>query len=435
VEIRLREVFRLKTERLYWSDPMGREFEARIVEIARLQGSRIGLILDRTLFHPEGGGQPADRGFLTLLSEEAVALFGRSDLGVQEVYEEGERIVHIISAERFPDCLPPDVPQAPEGGWPVKGAIDWEYRFDLMQQHTGQHILSRAFEELASARTVGFHLGKDYVSIDLSIGSLSDGQRDKVEERANQVVFQDLPVTGREYPKGRLPEGVRSRFQIDAESIRIVSVGDYDLCPCGGTHVTSTGQVGLIKINQVDRAHGGVRVIFRCGRRALTDYREKERLLGQASSALSVPPGDVPRAVEQALARLRDAEKELQDVREALLDSEIETRLRALSGSGEPFTVQVFETLEGDRLKYAARKMSESLGKITVCAALAPKFSAVVISPAGAPDAREVLSRISARWGGRGGGTPSFAQLGAKEPLVAASQAVKSSIEEILRSL
>lgn len=429
-----KEVFLLKTERLYWEDPLGRDFEARILEVIE-SGGRLGVFLDRTLFHPEGGGQPADKGFLTLLSGEAVVAFGRNDLKIEGVIEEGERVLHLLSGEVFADRLPHRLPEVPEGGWAVRGTIDWEHRFDLMQQHTGQHILSRAFEELLDARTVGFHLGKDYVSIDLDIPALSDEARDRVEDRANQVVFQDLPVSGREYPKDQLPGGIRARFNIDAENIRVVSVGEYDACPCGGTHVVSSGQVGLIKVNEVDRAHGGVRVLFRCGKRALIDYREKERLLGQAASALSMPLGDVPQAVQSTLARLRDLEKDLEEAHEAVLDFQVESRLRALSESGESLVVEAFESLASDRLKYAAKKISESSGKLTVCYSLSPRFSVVVISPSNSPDARDVVSKISSRWGGRGGGTPGYAQLGSKEPLAASSEAVTSSIREIVQKL
>ncbi len=366
------------------------------------------------------------------MSDEAVVAFGRNDLEIDDVIEEGERILHLIGGEVSAERLPHGLPKAPEGGWPVRGKIDWDYRFDLMQQHTGQHILSRAFEELLDARTVGFHLGKDYVSIDLDMPALSEEQRDRVEDRANQVVFRDLPVTGREYPKDELPGDIRTRLPIGAENIRVVSVGGYGSCPCGGTHVLTTGQVGIIKINQVDRAHGGVRVIFRCGSRALYDYREKERLLGEAAAALSRPLGDVPPAVQSALARLRDLERELEEAGQTVLDFQIESRLRAWSQSGEPVVVEAFDSLGSDRLKYAARKLSESSGKLTVCFSRAPRFSVVVMSPSGSHDARAVISMIASNWGGRGGGTAGYAQLGSKEPLNIPDEEVIARIRALL---
>ena len=214
-----------------------------------------------------------------------------------------------------------------------------------------------------------------------------------MEDRANQVVFQDLPVSGREYPKDQLPGGIRARFNIDAENIRVVSVGEYDACPCGGTHVVSSGQVGLIKVNQVDRAHGGVRVLFRCGKRALIDYREKERLLGQAASALSMPLGDVPQAVQSTLARLRDLEKDLEEAHEAVLDFQVESRLRALSESGESLVVEAFESLASDRLKYAAKKISESLGNSPSVTLYPPGFR-LLLYRLPIPPMPDVVSKI-----------------------------------------
>ena len=142
----------------------------------------------------------------------------------------------------------------------------------------------------------------------------------------------------------------------------------------------SSGQVGLIKVNQVDRAHGGVRVLFRCGNRALSDYREKERLLSQAAGVLSMPLGDLPSAVQSTLARLRDLEKELEEACQMVLDSQIERRLRAFSESGEPVVVEAFEPLRPDRLKYAARKLSEASGSTHRPLFRAPRFSVVDVA-------------------------------------------------------
>ncbi len=193
--------------------------------------------------------------------------------------------------------------------------------------------------------------------------------------------------------------------------------------------------MGLIKINQVDRAHGGVRVVFRCGNRALLDYREKERLLGQAAGILSVPFTAVPQAAESALLRLRDVEKELEEAREAVLDFQIDERARAVTEKGESVVVEVFELLPPDRLKYAAAKLSKHSGKPTVCFSRSPRFSVVVVSPSGTPDARDVISKIASAWGGRGGGMPTLAQLGSKEPLAAPDDAVVASIKEIVSSV
>jgi alanyl-tRNA synthetase len=423
------EVWLLDTRRLYWEEPFSSEFEARMVGAVDLEGC-IGVILDATLFHPEGGGQPSDRGNLSLLSGDAVAAFGQSDLEVVDVRVVDGGIIHLLSTSMSAAGFPNGIPAVPAGGWKLKGKIDWDFRFDLMQQHTGQHILSRAFEEILDAHTVGFHLGKDYVSIDLDIQSLSAADKERVEERANRIVFAGLPVTAKDYAKGELPAEIRTRLPIDAERVRVISVGDFDACACAGTHVTNSGQVGLIKVNLVDRAHGGVRVIFRCGKRALADYAEKENVLAEVGGLLSVGAAAVPATVSAMVQRGREMEKELEEAKKTILDYEIEGRIRVARDSGEHVLVEVFDSLAPDHLKVAARKLSESSGKLTVCFSREPRFSAVIASPEGGADARVILSRIAARWGGRGGGTPGLAQLGSKEPLTVPDADAIAGIKE-----
>lgn len=415
----------LETKRLYWEEPLETSFRGRIVGTREVDG-RAGVVLDRTLFHPEGGGQPADRGHISLLSDEAAVLFGRGDLGVVGAIDGGSEIVHLLDVPVPASGLP----EMPAGGWEIKGFIDWDYRFDLMQQHTGQHILSRAFEEILGARTIGFHLGKDYVSIDLDIQAVSDALREQVEDRANEVVFRGMAVTAKDYAKNDLPTEIRTRLPIEAERVRVVSVGEFDACACSGTHVVNSGQVGLIKVNRIDRAHGGVRVIFRCGKRALSDYRMKERLLYSVAAALSVGEADVPQAVESVLQRSRELEKDLEEARETALELQVERRAQAARERGEAVIVEAFGSLAPDRLKFAARRLGEASGKLTVCFSREPRFSAVVVSPAGSADARDIVSKIALRWGGRGGGSPGLAQLGSKEPLAVPDDDVIAGVKE-----
>lgn len=437
------------TRRLYWEEPLESRFSAHITRFVR-KGADAGVVLDRTLFHPEGGGQPCDTGFLSLLDSGLAVALGRSDLPVAKVEEDGPDIVHILDAASmtgFDARVLDRLPGTPEGGWAVDGTIDWSLRFDLMQQHTGQHVLSRAFEETAGAPTVGFHLAKDYCSIDLDIANLSPEGVAKAEDRANQVVFQDVPVVAREYAKGELSPDLRMRFQIESDLVRVVYVGQFDACACGGTHVTSSGQIGLIKVNQTDRAHGGVRVVFRCGWRALADYRDRQNALDGAARALSQAPQAVPEAARALVDKVQALQDLLDEAQESLLEFEIESRLRD-AAEGEPGpVVAAFPGRSPEQLKVAAKRLCESSGRLTVCFAREPRFSAVVICPPSAgpaqgkvsvsapADARAVVSAIAAAWGGRGGGTPQMAQLGSKEPLVADDRAVEEDIRRICREM
>ncbi len=422
----------METRRLYWEQPLASSFSGRILRFTRKNG-RLGVVLDRTLFHPEGGGQPCDTGHLTLLDSRLSVILGRSDIPVADVVEDAGEVIHLADPKQGGLHIE-TLPEPTGGGWPVQGQIDWGRRFDLMQQHTGQHILSRAFEEVLGASTVGFHLAKDYVSIDLNAQLVQAVDLVKVEDLANQVVFQDVPVTVTEYGRGELPQDVRARFQIDADRIRVIYVGEFDACPCGGTHVTSSGQVGLIKINQTDRAHGGVRVVFRCGGRALADYRERQDLLDEAARALSQPPQAVPSAAKTLNEKLQQIQEDHAQLQETLLELEIEAETRPERVAGVDSVVVELAGKTPDQLKYAAKKIAESTGKIAVCFAGQPRFSAVVASlaPKG-PDARTVVSSIAQAWGGRGGGTSQMAQLGSKDPLAADPRAVADDLKRICR--
>ncbi len=410
----------MATKRLYWETPYDTAFEA-IVRKAGSRDTEPFVVLDRTLFHPEAGGQPADLGSIELISGS------RETFQVSAVLEDGNEVVHVLS-----------VPPAKRALWStlegaaVRGTIDWAFRFDLMQQHTGQHILSRAFEEALDAKTVGFHLSSDYGTIDLDIQSVSSEALTDVERLANQVVFRDAPVLVKEYEAGELPGDIRSRFSIDARRIRVIYVGDYDVCPCGGTHVSSAGQIGLIKVNQVDRAHGGVRVVFRCGWRALLDYREKESLLADTARLVSQSSNEVPTAVSAMKDKILELEKAVQAMRETLLDAEIAAMVREHEEKPPSILIKCLQGKGTGELRVAAKKVSEGIGSPVVFFVTSPKFQVVVACPPNAPDARILVAEIARVLGGRGGGTPQLAQSGCKEPLDMPEEEAVAAIQACL---
>ncbi len=430
----------MATDRLYWAQPYATEFEAHITEFRKVN-DKTGVVLDKTLFHPEAGGQPCDTGQLSILDGALEDALGVRELQVADVVEDGEAVVHLVCAESAssadnPGAGFPGLPAMPDGGWRVEGRIDWERRFDLMQQHTGQHILSRAFEEVLDANTTGFHLAKDYVSIDLDIPGATAAELAKVEDRANQVVFLNVPVTVKEYKRGELPKELRGRFEIDADFIRVVCVGEFDANPCGGTHLSSSGEVGLIKMNQTDRAHGGLRVVFRCGGRALADYRERQFLLDETARALSLGVQAVPSAVKALAEKVQLLQEGYEQAQEDLLELEIEALTRPERTEGQDCLVFELPSKSPDKLKYAAKKIVDKTGKLTVCFTGEPRFAAVVMSPfPNGPDARSIVSAIGDKFGGRGGGSPQMAQLGSKEPLVVDAAAVAESIKSICRGI
>jgi alanyl-tRNA synthetase len=413
------------TRRLYWEQQYSKDFNAKLTGIKFID-DKIHVYLDQTLFHPEGGGQPSDRGFIILTNSRTKE---KSRLKVLEVNEVDNGIVHVALTDKNlePDFIDEEV-------W---GEIDWEYRFDLMQQHTGQHILSRAFEVVLNARTIGFHLGDKYVSIDLDIRDLSETDRKKVELCANQVVFDDAPVYVKEYSPENLPPQIRRRIPVETDNIRVVFIGDFDACACGGTHLSSAASVGLVKINQIDKAHGGVRVIFRCGFRALKDYGEKEESVRRVASMLSQSPESVPEAVSILLERLKVAEKEKESLRRDLVAVTADGLIsRASSEESIVFVAEVPNMSPGDLRVMAKRIVDEAL-KSAVLFCSEPQFSLVVASALkdGEPvlDARKVLSKLSVIYGLRGGGSPTLVQAGSKEKLAAPGDEILETLEEIVR--
>ncbi len=250
------------------------------------------VILDRTAFYPEGGGQPSDRGALN-----------RVEVVDVQTREADDEVLHILSA--------------PLAEAAVTGVVDHTRRFDLMQQHTGQHILSQAFVHTASAETVSFHLNPDpsegALTIDLSQAALTPAQIDRAEDFANTIVYENRPVIARFVDDEELQAlPLRKPPQVD-RAIRIVEIQGFDWSACGGTHVARTGEVGVIKIVKVEKRGAETRVEFRCGQRALLDYRRKHQLISQAASDLTIGFWELDQAIGRMQADAKAARRQLMD--------------------------------------------------------------------------------------------------------------------------
>jgi len=222
-------------DRIYYTDSYLREFPASIVGRSE---DGLTVYLDRTAFYPESGGQPADAGAI-------------AGVAVVDVVDEGERVAHRLLA-------PLDL-------GPVECAIDWPRRFDHMQQHTGQHLLSAAFEDLLSLRTVSFHLGAESATIDLEGGAADAAALHKVERRANEIVFENRPVSVL-FEDVAQARGLRKPSDREG-TLRIISIDGFDRSACGGTHVRATGQIGVILLRKVEKVRQTTRVEFLCGGR------------------------------------------------------------------------------------------------------------------------------------------------------------------------
>jgi len=391
-------------ERGYLSDPLRGEFTAKVTKVEDAGDGARRVWLDRTLFYPESGGQPDDRGTLGGFKVEAVS-------------EDGPGVCHLVRG-------------ALEVGDEVNGHVDMARRFDHMQQHTGQHILSRVFVSLGGLMTVGFHLGEKASTIDLS-GRVPDEVIAKAEREANAVVFQDLPVEARivtreEYESAKDGgNGVRSRLPDGVSSIRIVEIEDTDSSTCCGTHCLSTGMVGIIKVTGTENVRGGTRVEFLCGGRALGDYGEKHALLDSLGSGMSTDWRELGSIMEKlvsenkSLRRERDAlSRELAGFRAA----EIGKPTGEIGGFG--LVRKVFGQGNAGELREMASKIRESGKNIVLFGIVSPAPGLVFACEPSIPaDMGSALREAAAAMGAKGGGGKDFAQGGGGDP---------SKIEEAL---
>jgi alanyl-tRNA synthetase len=398
----------MSTERLYYGDSYLREFTARVVGVRQAEG-KTEVVLDRTAFYPESGGQPMDMG----------SIAGLPVVGVVE--REGE-IVHQLQGQL-------------DAGQEVEGKLQWDRRFDHMQQHSGQHILSQAFEQLLDARTVSFHMGAEISNIDLSISTLSPEQAEQVEELANRVVFEDRPVRVHMLEEADLASFNLRKGTDRTEDIRVVEVPGFDVIPCGGTHVRCTGEIGMIKLVRWERRSGNVRVEFLCGRRALLDYRMKNRAVVSLAAALSVRDREVPEVVERLLRDSGELRHQIGQLRNRLLDYRAEelSRLAAPVGSVLVVATQLDEA-SADDLKHLALRITEAPGRVALLAAEGEKTQLVFARSEDLTiDVGSLLRQVCAPLGGRGGGRSNLAQGGIPEH-GKARQALDEAVE-LLRSL
>ena len=378
------------TEKLYEQDTFLRQFEARVLSC--VQGKKgFDVILDRTAFYPEGGGQPCDTGVLEADGEA---------IQVLEVHTRDGEIVHT--------CARPI-----EACTKLTGTIDWGRRFDLMQQHSGEHIVSGLAHSLWGCENVGFHMGAEAVTIDLSL-PLTEEQCARLEERANQYLWTDTPVEIA-FPSPEELEGIdyRSKKELTGQ-VRIVTFPGADCCACCGTHVRSAGQVGLIKLLSAQKFREGVRIELVCGGRA---YRHVSRVLEQntqVSRLLSAKPLLTGAAAERLLKENETLKSRLMSMEEARF---LELA-RQYAGAGD---VVLFEDgLSPDSLRRLCGAVLHACGGRCAC------FSEgrYAIGQAGG-DLRGLAKQLNQALSGRGGGKPDFVQ--------GAVQASREEIEAFFR--
>ena len=366
----------METEKLYDLDSNVRTFRARVLE-CEPRGGAYAVVLDRTAFFPEGGGQPADTGVLDFAN-------------VLDVQESGGRIVHTVDRP-----LPV--------GAAVTGGLDWPRRFARMQQHSGEHIVSGLAHRLFGLNNVGFHMGADALTVDLD-GELSEDRVALIERLANEAVWKNAAVRV-SYPSPEELERIpyRSKKKLTG-AVRIVEIPGFDVCACCGTHVTRTGEIGAIKLISAQRYKGGTRLTIVCGAQALRDYGERLRGVAEVSVLLSAKPEEIGRAAERVLAENAELKH-----RASALQTEV-FRLKAEALPENCGNVLRFERdLSPDELRRFALILAQRCGATAAVFCGEGNGWRYAIADS-SRDLRPVAKALSAAFAGRGGGPKELVQ-------------------------
>jgi alanyl-tRNA synthetase len=389
-----------QTQKFYEADAYRTEMAAHILAVRALPAGGWAIAPDATVFYPEGGGQSADTGTLTVLSPADAAPLA---LAVTDVHEQGGLIWHTVAAPAGVALSENALPM----GATVTGRIDWARRFDQMQQHTGEHILSGILHRMFGAENVGFHIGSEAVRMDTSVPIAPEGLRE-AELAANRVVWQDVPVQAA-YPS---PEELarltyRSKKALDG-AVRIVTIPGADVCACCGTHTATSGQVGQIKILAAEHYKGGMRLAVVCGERALRAAQEMRSRQARIGALLSAKPGETANAVQ----RVYDAYTQLKFDHFGLC-AQLFDALAAGIASGErgpqAVCLRTVPGLDPDGLHRLAARLCEATD--AVCVALTPTANGTGYCLAQANgDLRALTKALNAACNGRGGGKPGICQ-------------------------
>lgn len=289
------------TEKLFYNDPYLTQCEAEVKDIINKDG-KILVVLDRTPFYPEGGGQPSDHGEI-------------NGIRVLHVYEEDDVIYHQVE-KAVEDKI-------------VLCKIDFHRRFDHMQQHSGEHLLSGAIFKLYNGNNKGFHLGEDYVTIDIDIDGMTEEMLRTAEDEVNSYIYKNREictyVVSKEESKN-FP--MRKQINVD-EDVRVVEAKDMDCCPCCGTHVLRTGEIGIIKIIKGERYKGMTRIYLNCGIRVLKDFQNKQNIISNLNRHLSSDENNLLERVENQSLEIEKLTKELKSLKKIMAESEAENIIKA----------------------------------------------------------------------------------------------------------
>lgn len=399
------------TQRLYYDDSYTLIFDAQVIE-RLIHKDRPAVVLDQSYFYPESGGQLYDVGTLNSVPV----------LDVQ-IRPSDHAVLHFLAAP------------LPDGTDTIHGAIDGNRRRDLRLHHSGQHILSQALIRAAKAETVSVHMGLDTMTIDVGRGMLNAAELASVEEVANRIVQDDVPIrawfpTPAEIAK--LP--LRKVPEVDG-ALRVVDIGSFDVTACGGTHVARTGEIGVIKLVKQEKQKQGARLEFKCGGRALADYRLKHDVLSRLAADFTVGHADVPDSVTRIREENKQLRTELKTFREQAIEAEAQAMVAvAAPTNGYRLVTAVFDERDADNVRGLAQRIAAQPGTVALLGISGARAQVIC---ARADDLTlnvvpALQAALRALGTDRGGGRPNFAQGGGvpanHDQMVAALEVAKAQL-------
>jgi alanyl-tRNA synthetase len=375
-----------QTKRLYFDDPYQVEFEARVVQ-REAHDDRPALVLDQTCFYPESGGQPSDKGTI-------------NGVNVISVLEEGERIIHLLEED------------VSEGE--IKGKIDWPTRFDYMQQHSGQHLLSQSFYELLEGETLSFHLGDESSTVEIGIREIHEEELEKVEKRTNDIIFQDREIKVHFVPEEKIRKIPLRKPPQKKGLIRVVEVSDFDFSACGGTHCRRTGEIGIVKILKSERIRNNLRFDFLCGHRALKDYSWKNRILRQLAGQFTVSEQEIFSSVEKVVSDSKSQKKKLRKMQQKIAQYESQ---EIIGKAKEQIIKDILVEKTVEEAKFLALNIIRRDEFVVLYALKREKTGHLILAASENLnlDLRELVPLLSPLIKGKGGGSPSLVEMSGEE--------------------
>lgn len=379
----------MMTEKIYLENPYLKELTAKVIK-KEYSNSKFYVTLNRTIVYPHlSGGQPMDKAII-------------NDSKVIDVYEENGSIVHVLE-----DNISSNT---------VNIVIEWDTRFDHMQQHTGQHLLSAAIYRLYNANTIGMHIGRDYVYIDVAISELSKDDVEKIERFANEIIYCNFPIKTYEVENKDINSiPLRKPPTVD-KNIRIVEIENVDITPCAGTHVRNIGEVGIIKIRKWEKYKGNTRIEFVCGYRALKDYSLKNYYINNMSVLLSSKDIDTYNAVNKLYEEYKLLEKELQDAKSELLNYQVKDFMNdSFMIKNVNIISKTLNNFDPKMAKYAVSQILSHPKTVCILCIIENQYKCHVLMGRSNDlniNMKEIFDSVIGIINGKGGGSPELVQGG-----------------------